>query len=49
MVKSTMESIEASGVAALDDEKKAQMINNLMVAMVSERSAQPIINTGTIY
>ncbi|WP_068618186.1 SPFH domain-containing protein [Paenibacillus tuaregi] len=49
MVRSTMASIEQSGVAELDDEKKAQMINNLMVAMVSERSAQPIINTGTIY
>lgn len=49
MVRSVIDSIEANGVAKLDDDKKAQMINNLMVAMISERSAQPIINTGTIY
>lgn len=49
MVKSTIAAIEESGVTTLDDEKKAQMINNLMVTMISERSAQPIINTGTVY
>jgi regulator of protease activity HflC (stomatin/prohibitin superfamily) len=49
MVKETLASIEEDGVASLDEEKKAQMINNLLVAMVSERSAQPIINAGTIY
>lgn len=49
MVQSTITAIELQGITTLDDEKKAQMINNLMVAMVSERSAQPIINTGSIY
>jgi regulator of protease activity HflC (stomatin/prohibitin superfamily) len=33
----------------LDDERKAAMINNLMVAIVSDRSASPVINTGTLY
>lgn len=33
----------------LDDDKKAQMVNNLMVAIVSDQGAQPVINTGTIH
>lgn len=33
----------------LDDERKVAMINNLLVSIVSDRSAQPVINTGTIY
>jgi regulator of protease activity HflC (stomatin/prohibitin superfamily) len=39
---------EESGIQ-LDDERKAAMINNLMVAIVSDRSAHPVINTGSIY
>jgi regulator of protease activity HflC (stomatin/prohibitin superfamily) len=30
-------------------ERKASMINNLLVAIISERGAQPIINTSSIY
>jgi len=33
----------------LDDERRAAMVNNLMVAIVSDRSATPVINTGTLY
>jgi hypothetical protein len=25
------------------------MVNNLMVALVSDREVQPVINTGTLY
>jgi hypothetical protein len=39
---------EESGIE-LDDERKTAMINNLMVAIVSDRSAHPVINTGSIY
>jgi regulator of protease activity HflC (stomatin/prohibitin superfamily) len=49
MVKSAIEQLSKEGVVELDDEKKAQMVNNLMVALVSEKGSQPIINTGTIY
>lgn len=49
MVKMAIEKLAADGVVDLDEERKAQMINNLMVAIVSERSAQPIVNAGTIY
>lgn len=49
MVKSAIDQLSTQGVVDLDDEKKAQMVNNLMVALVSENASQPIINTGTVY
>jgi len=49
MVQLAIERIENDGVVKLDEERKAAMINNLLVSIVSERSAQPVINTGTMY
>ncbi len=49
MVKSAIEQLSHEQIVELDEEKKAQMVNNLMVALVSEKGNQPIINTGTIY
>lgn len=31
----------------LNDEQRLQVINNIMVAIISERGTQPVINTGT--
>ncbi|TJY40690.1 SPFH domain-containing protein [Cohnella pontilimi] len=33
----------------LDSERRASMVNNLMVSIVSDRAATPVINTGTLY
>lgn len=49
MVKSAIEQLSSEQIVELDEEKKAQMVNNLMVALVSENGNQPVINTGTIY
>ncbi|MGJ7922774.1 SPFH domain-containing protein [Neobacillus sp. LXY-4] len=49
MVKSAIEQLSSEGVVDLDEEKKAQMVNNLMVALVSDKGNQPVVNTGTIY
>ncbi|MED4207173.1 SPFH domain-containing protein [Neobacillus mesonae] len=49
MVKSAIDQLKEEGIVELDEEKKAQMVNNLMVAIVSEKGSQPVINTGTIY
>lgn len=49
MVKSAIDQLSTEGIVDLDEEKKAQMVNNLMVALVSEKGNQPIINTGSIY
>ncbi|TFU27634.1 MULTISPECIES: SPFH domain-containing protein [Thermus] len=48
MVKEALAGLEASGVA-LDEERRAAMVNNLMVALVSEAQAQPVVNVGTLY
>lgn len=48
MVQMAVEQLEAKGLQ-LDEERKAAMINNLLVAIVSDRSATPVINTGTLY
>ncbi len=49
MAQMAIQQLETEGIVELDDERKVQMINNLMVAIVSDRSAQPVINTGTLY
>ncbi|MDQ7093503.1 SPFH domain-containing protein [Desulfosporosinus sp. PR] len=49
MVQLAIERIEKEGVVNLDDERKASMVNNLLVSIVSERATQPVINTGTVY
>ncbi|MCY9660868.1 SPFH domain-containing protein [Paenibacillus chondroitinus] len=48
MVQMAISRLEAEGLQ-LDEERKAAMINNLLVAIVSDRSANPVINTGSLY
>ena len=49
MVENALEMLATKGIVVLDDERKAQMVSNLLVVLCSERSAQPIVNAGTIY
>jgi regulator of protease activity HflC (stomatin/prohibitin superfamily) len=49
MVKEALEMLKSEGVVELDEERKAAMVNNLLVALVSENQAQPVLNTGTLY
>jgi hypothetical protein len=49
MVEMALNHIEQKGVVQLDEEKKAAMVNNLMVALVSEGETTPVINTGTLF
>ncbi|WP_048602663.1 SPFH domain-containing protein [Rubeoparvulum massiliense] len=49
MVKDALEQLESEGVVQLDEERKAQMVSNLMIAIVSDRGAQPVLNTGSLY
>ncbi|KRF42830.1 SPFH domain-containing protein [Paenibacillus sp. Soil787] len=48
MVQLAIARLESEGLH-LDEERKAAMINNLLVAIVSDRSASPVINTGSLY
>ena len=49
MVENALEMLSAKGIVTLDEERKAQMVSNLLVVLCSERSTQPVVNAGTIY
>ena len=49
MVDMALTMIEERGMAKLDPDRRAAMVSNLLVVLCGERSAQPVLNTGTIY
>jgi regulator of protease activity HflC (stomatin/prohibitin superfamily) len=49
MVEMALDLLSAKNVVALDEERKASMVSNLLVVLCSDRDAQPIVNTGTLY
>ncbi|MFD1067291.1 SPFH domain-containing protein [Oceanobacillus locisalsi] len=49
MAQDAISRLEADNVVDLDDERRVAMINNLLVAIVSDQGTQPVINTGTLY
>lgn len=49
MVENALELIADKGIVVLDDERKAAMVSNLLVVLCSDRDAQPVVNTGTLY
>jgi len=49
MAQMAIEQLMKDGTVELDEERKVAMINNLLVAIVSDRAAQPVINTGSLY
>lgn len=49
MAQMAIAQLEQDGLVDLDEERKVNMINNLLVAIISDRGAQPIINTGSLY
>jgi len=49
MVEMALDELSKKGVVELDEERKAAMVSNLLVVLVSENSTQPVVNTGTLY
>ena len=49
MVEMALEQLSAKNVVELDDERKAQMVSNLLVVLCSEHETQPVVNAGTLY
>jgi regulator of protease activity HflC (stomatin/prohibitin superfamily) len=49
MVSGALERLSAEQVVELDEERKAQMVANLLVVLCGDRAAQPVVNTGTLY
>ena len=49
MVDHALQDLSNQGIVQLDEERKAAMVNNLMVVLTSEQSSSPVLNTGTLY
>ena len=49
MVEMALDELNKKEVVKLDEHKKATMISNLMVVLCSDKSASPVVNTGTLY
>jgi regulator of protease activity HflC (stomatin/prohibitin superfamily) len=49
MVETALEMLSAKQVVQLDEERKAAMVSNLLVVLCSERSTQPVVNSGSLY
>lgn len=49
MAQMAINQLEQDKIIELDDERKVQLVNNLLVAIVSENPTTPVINTGTLY
>ena len=49
MVKMALDKLKGEGVVELDEERKAAMVSNLMVVLCADESAQPVVNTGSLY
>ena len=49
MVEMALDQLSEKQVCELDDERRAQMVSNLMVVLCANKEAQPIVNSGSIY
>lgn len=49
MVKMALDKLSEEQIVELDNEKKAAMVSNLLVVLCADESAQPVVNTGTLY
>lgn len=49
MVEMALNELSRKQVVELDDERKAQMVSNLMVVLCAGKDAQPVVNSGSIY
>lgn len=49
MVDMALGMLSERSIVTLDEERKAAMVSNLLVVLCSERSTQPVVNTGSLY
>ena len=49
MVRLALRRLEEEDVVALDEERKAAMVSNLLVVLCSEQATQQVVNTGSLY
>lgn len=49
MVELALDELGDKEIVDLDEERKAAMVSNLMVVLCSDKSASPVVNTGSLY
>ena len=49
MVKLALDKLGNEEIVDLDNDKKAAMVSNLLVVLCADESAQPVLNTGSLY
>jgi regulator of protease activity HflC (stomatin/prohibitin superfamily) len=49
MVRMALDKLADDGVVEFDEERKAQMVSNLLVVLCGNKDAQPVVNSGSIY
>jgi regulator of protease activity HflC (stomatin/prohibitin superfamily) len=49
MVEMALDELKKGDIVELDEERKAAMVSNLLVVLCGEESAQPVVNTGSLY
>jgi len=49
MVEMALDKLSERNIVQLDDERKAQMVSNLLVVLCGDKATQPVINAGSVY
>lgn len=49
MVEQALSRLEDEDIVTFDEERKAQMVSNLLVVLCSEQRTTPVINAGSLY
>jgi hypothetical protein len=49
MVEMALDQLEKDAIIKMDPERTANMVSNLMVVLCSDKSASPVVNTGSLY
>jgi regulator of protease activity HflC (stomatin/prohibitin superfamily) len=49
MVEMALNKLSERKIVDLDDERKAAMVSNLLVVLVSDKDASPVVNSGSLY
>ena len=49
MVEMALTKLAEGNICELDEERKAQMVSNLLVVLCGNKDAQPVVNSGSIY
>ena len=49
MVEDALTKLSQDGIVDMDDERRANMVSNLMVVLCGDKEAHPVVNAGSLY